>query len=166
MHDDGKIAVQLDKALYGCLQSGELWYDLLSDYLRSISFKVNDADLCVFKRIGCSGKQIIIGLYVDDLLTTGDYADIKMLKASIKIRFGNIKSQDGPIISFLGMTMNFEQHGVVLITMEKYIQNIFEEFPVEGVAATPGTINLFTINPKSELLGKKLFMPVLQKCYT
>jgi hypothetical protein len=99
---------------------------LVSDYLRSNSFKVNDADPCVFNRIGRSGKQITICLYVDDLLITGDYADIQMLKESLEIRFGKITSQDGPIISYLGMIMNFEQHGAVLITMEKYIQDIFE----------------------------------------
>ena len=33
-----RVTVKLNKALYGCIQSAKLWYNHLSDYLRTIGF--------------------------------------------------------------------------------------------------------------------------------
>jgi hypothetical protein len=38
----GKLLGKLDKALYGCVQSAKLWYDTLTEYLRSIGFVHNE----------------------------------------------------------------------------------------------------------------------------
>jgi hypothetical protein len=45
---DGCIYVQLEKALYGCVESAKLWYDEVSAALLSIGFVRNPHDICVF----------------------------------------------------------------------------------------------------------------------
>jgi hypothetical protein len=41
------LYLQLLKALFGCVQSALLWYDLFTNPLVQISFKLNPYDLCV-----------------------------------------------------------------------------------------------------------------------
>ena len=41
------LYVQLDKALYGCVQSALLWYELYSSTLQGMGFELNPYDLCV-----------------------------------------------------------------------------------------------------------------------
>ena len=41
------LYVQLDRALYGCVQSALLWYELYSTTLKNMGFKLNPYDLCV-----------------------------------------------------------------------------------------------------------------------
>ena len=41
------LYVQLDKALYGCVQSALLWYELYSSTLIDMGFELNPYDMCV-----------------------------------------------------------------------------------------------------------------------
>ena len=45
---DGTLVLQQKKALYGCVESGKLWYDLLSTKLCELGFTANDYECCVF----------------------------------------------------------------------------------------------------------------------
>ena len=40
------LYVQLDKALYGCVQSALLWYELYSSTLIDMGFELNPYDMC------------------------------------------------------------------------------------------------------------------------
>jgi Reverse transcriptase (RNA-dependent DNA polymerase) len=69
LRTDGKIAVRLKIALYGCVQSAVLWYEELASTLVDIGFKRNPYDICSFNR-SRSGTVGRILVYVDDLLIT------------------------------------------------------------------------------------------------
>jgi hypothetical protein len=69
MPDSCKI-VQLDKALYGCVEAASLWYKNLRSKLVGWGFTKNPYDLCMFNKVGSDGKQITVVLHVDDLLVT------------------------------------------------------------------------------------------------
>ena len=69
LRSDGSLVVKLDKALYGCIESSKLWYDDLSNFLKSIGFVENAKDKCVFN-ISRKGSQLTVCIYVDDLLCT------------------------------------------------------------------------------------------------
>ena len=56
----GQIAVQLKKALYGCVQSAKLWYNHLSNVLKELGFEANPVDPCVFNRMSASGNRFEI----------------------------------------------------------------------------------------------------------
>ena len=59
--ENGKrvLYVQLDKALYGCVQSALLWYELYSSTLQDMGFELNPCDMCVANAI-IEGKQCTI----------------------------------------------------------------------------------------------------------
>ena len=44
---DGSIIAELNKALYGCIESAVLWYEELSQTLLSLGMKKNDTDPCI-----------------------------------------------------------------------------------------------------------------------
>ena len=54
---DGKLIVELDKALYGLKESALLWYQLLCDKLETIGFAKNRYEQCVFNRVETDGSQ-------------------------------------------------------------------------------------------------------------
>lgn len=41
-----RLYFRLNKALYGCVQSALLWYELYSETLESMGFEINPCDLC------------------------------------------------------------------------------------------------------------------------
>ena len=59
------LYVQLNKALYGCVQSALLWYELYSTTLVDMGFTINPYDLCV-ANAEIEGSQCTICWYVDD----------------------------------------------------------------------------------------------------
>ena len=65
---NGSNIVELDKALYGCLQSGKLWYENLKDLLYSIGFRCNHYSKCVFIKQNGSAISAWLLVYVDDLM--------------------------------------------------------------------------------------------------
>ena len=74
---------KLRKALYGLKQSSQIWYQTLTQFLLSLGLRPINADLSVFAK-----KELIIAIYVDDLLLTGPSLDeIKKAKAALSQRF-------------------------------------------------------------------------------
>jgi hypothetical protein len=65
--------LKLLKTLYGLKQSGREWYQVLSDFLLSIGFVQAQFDPCVYIQPG----QLILGVYVDDVLLAGTMNAIK-----------------------------------------------------------------------------------------
>ena len=53
------------RALYGCLESALLWYELYSSTLCKMGFKLNDYNRCVGNKV-IDGEQCAIVFYVDD----------------------------------------------------------------------------------------------------
>lgn len=52
MENNKKVLyVQLHKALYGCVKSALLWYEMISENLQEIGFVLNPYDLCVVNAI-------------------------------------------------------------------------------------------------------------------
>ncbi len=62
----GRLYVQLEKALYGCVESAKLFYDHLSKSLTSMGFVKNPYDHCVFNCV-IYDKQCTVTVHVDDL---------------------------------------------------------------------------------------------------
>jgi len=60
------IYVQLVKALYGCVVSALLWYELFLGYLKEMGFEINPYDSCIANKI-IDEKQCTRAWYVDDM---------------------------------------------------------------------------------------------------
>ena len=66
-YENGKkvLYIQLLKALYGCIESALLWYNLFSTTLKDLGFEINPYDKCI-ANMKINGKQCTIAWYVDD----------------------------------------------------------------------------------------------------
>jgi hypothetical protein len=59
LSDNGSLVVRLKKALYGCIESAQLWHKHLSNTLTEYGFIANDQDTCVFNK-NTNGEQITV----------------------------------------------------------------------------------------------------------
>jgi Reverse transcriptase (RNA-dependent DNA polymerase) len=66
---NGTLVVQLNKALYGCIESAKLWYQEIAGTLTRHGFTANSTDICIFNKM-VRGTQITIAVYVDGLMMT------------------------------------------------------------------------------------------------
>jgi hypothetical protein len=65
--ENGKkvLYLQLKKALYGCVRSALLWYELFAGTLKKMGFELNPYDPCIANKV-IEGAQCTIAWYVDD----------------------------------------------------------------------------------------------------
>jgi hypothetical protein len=104
---DGRMVVKLEKALYGCIESGKLWYNHIKTTLEELGFVANPEDECVFNK-GDGNQQCTIVLYVDDLLITCKVREtINATLASLKAKYKDVQEHVGTKHSYLGMSMDF-----------------------------------------------------------
>jgi hypothetical protein len=165
---DGRILTRVKKALYGCPESGRLWYDLVVEFLLSIGFKRNLKDRCVFNR-DTPGGQLTILFHVDDFIATcKDPNEIQILHDQFVKRFKKVSFQWGPKYSFLGMEIEQISGKRISISMDKFINNLLESFPVPSTSrSTPVSDKIFVIDPDSELLSsekREIFHSVVASC--
>ncbi len=77
------LVCRLKKSLYGLKQALRNWYRRFDTLMTDQGFMRNAADTCVYSR-GEGAKQVILLLYVDDMLIAGkDMAQIKLLKKDL-----------------------------------------------------------------------------------
>jgi hypothetical protein len=95
--EDGSSVVQLDKALYGCVEAARFfWYLMLREKLEAYGFVANPEEPCVFNKRNAAGLQISLTLHVDDLLTTcKSEAEIDLFFAYLRTQFPVITVHKG-----------------------------------------------------------------------
>ena len=152
--DSGKILVKLDRALYGCVQSAKLWYDMLSKELESMGFVANEVDPCVYNR-KVNNNQITLTIYVDDILILTDKEeDIEWVYTQLKKKFDEVKIDRGNDLSYLGMHIKIDE-GIVTMSMQAFVEEALKEYGDDVRSRlTPSTSKLFDL-PASEELGEK-----------
>jgi hypothetical protein len=69
----GKVCC-LRKSLYGLKQSPRAWFSRFSDVILSMEFVRCQSNLTCFIRRRLDGRCIILLVYVDDIILTGDDA--------------------------------------------------------------------------------------------
>ena len=75
---------RLKKALYGLKQAPRAWYSRIDSYLIENGFHRSESEPNLYTKVDEQGKMLIVCLYVDDLIFTGDYgiADFKTVMES------------------------------------------------------------------------------------
>jgi hypothetical protein len=165
---NGKLLVRLDRALYGCVQSAKLWYDMLTNVLREAGFVANPTDPCVLNAIR-NGKQITLVVYVDDIMIlTEDDDNIEWVYKTLCKEFDDVKIERGNDLSYLGMHIVIKD-GVVEMSMEAFIDEALKEYGADVTARnTPATAKLFDLIPGEELNDnerKKFHTQVMRLLY-
>ena len=137
--NDGRLLVELQKALYGLRTAGRDWYNLISEVLQRDGYTRCDIDKCLF--IHGDGTQIF--LYVDDLLVIGSPNRIESLKKTLINEFKSIKIKKGPSLSYLGMSLEKKTNGDIHVHQRGYIENLAKEYECNEVTSKyPASTNL------------------------
>jgi hypothetical protein len=108
----GKVCC-LRKSLYGLKQSPRAWFSRFSDVILSMEFIRCHSDHTCFIRRRPNGCCIILLVYVDDIILTGD--DTQGI-AHVKQDLGKIFDVKdlGPLKYFLGIEVARSRHGISL----------------------------------------------------
>lgn len=160
--EQGTCIVRLKKALYGCIQSARLWYQMLAKDLHALGYKENEQDMCVFNRIESDGTQSTLVLHVDDMMITASTEEhVNMIIQQISEKYNNLSVHRGTKLDYLGMTFDFSDKGKCRVTMAGYVADLLEFCErISGVAKTPASDHLFRVDEKSVGLaeeGKEFF---------
>jgi hypothetical protein len=162
------MVCKLHKALYGLKQSPRAWYSKLSSVLLVHGFKRSQADSSLFVRTGAAGRLVVL-VYVDDLIITGDNADeIQSLKSTLHKTF-SIKDL-GLLRYFLGIEMDHSSKGLFL-NQQKYVVDLLHEAGMEDSKSAPTPLKsnlklddrgepLPDISVYQRLVGKLIYLTI------
>ena len=156
------------RAIYGCLKSALLWYNLYSSTLQKMGFVLNPYDLCVANNM-IDGSQCTIAFYVDDnKISHKNPAVVKKVIKEIESHFGKMTVDEGKNFNFLGMNITMRDDKKVEIEMKGQIREAIAWFgkPISEKPLTPANKNLFNSSQESpELDNKKseVFLSIVQK---
>lgn len=146
VQSNGTLVVQLDKALYGCVEAAMLWFRHLKRTLIDNGFTQNKYDECVFNKTETDGTQTTIVLHVDDMMVTAACEEhLDLVNENLKETYPHTTMKKGKVIDYIGMTFDFGVIGEVKVTMANCVNDIVSGSGVETIRATPATSALFDV---------------------
>lgn len=120
---------RLKKALYGLKQAPRAWYSRIESYFMKEGFKKCHYEHTLFIKTGKGGKILIVCLYVDDLIFTGNYEIMfAEFKKSMMLEFD--MTDLGKMRYFLGIEVMQRSNGI-FINQKKYTQEVLERFSMD-----------------------------------
>ncbi|CAI7795648.1 unnamed protein product [Closterium sp. NIES-53] len=127
-YDDGSGRVwKLKRTLYGLKQSPRGWYKRIDNFLFQHGFACSECDSALYM-LKEGEKQLVLFLYVDDLLL---FSDSKDLIREVKQRLGaEFAMRDlGPVTYYLGMHVDRDRaNGTIHLHQEKYMKGVVDRF--------------------------------------
>jgi hypothetical protein len=152
------LYVRLIKALYGCVKSALLWYELFSSTLQTMGFVLNPYDRCV-ANCTIEGKQCTIGWYVDDTKNTHENPNVvTQVLNKLESEFGKMSITRGDEHTFLGMKITYNRKKrTATVDMKDYLVEAITEsgLAVTKTAMTPAAKDLFSVSAASPFLTKR-----------
>ena len=139
--DDPTQVCKINRALYGLKQSPKAWYDRINTWLRIQGLICSESDPNMYYSKN-NGKIVILLLYIDDVLITGDDKEaITKLKQKLQHEFEMMDL--GEAQQYLGVEISRHSSGIFL-NQKGYISKLLEKF------------NLKSCNPTRLLIDPKL----------
>ena len=124
-HGEEQLVCRLKKSLYGLKQAPRIWYSKINDFFLTNGFKRSKADTDVYVK-HIEDEIVIIVLYVDDLIITGDSIQyIDDIKTQLK-KFFEITDL-GLMYYFLGMQV-WQEDSRILLSQTKYAIDVLKKF--------------------------------------
>ncbi|MGZ8926642.1 MAG: reverse transcriptase domain-containing protein, partial [Nitrososphaeraceae archaeon] len=138
--------LKLLKSLYGLKQAPYEWNDDINETLIKLEFKRCASDSCVYYYENTfTGKPILIGLFVDDIIVSYDTADeVQWLKIKSNITQKYKIKEMGDAKFILGIRIIRDRDNKTLkLDQSAYIDKILNKFDMKGYkhlpASRPGT---------------------------
>ena len=150
---EGKTKVlylRCNRALYGCVKSGLLWYELFTSVLVGMGFELNPYDPCIANAT-IKGKQCTICWYVDDTkISHVNRRVVTNILNRIEDRFDKLTITRGRRHEFLGMNIYYPGDGNVEVLMDRYIREAITDSNLHITSSeckTPAASTLAEIGP-------------------
>lgn len=107
-----KMVLKLSKALYGLRQAPRAWNIRLDKSLKKLGFRKCSSEAAVYKR-GNGKSGVVLGVYVDDLIVTGENPDeIELFKKQMTSEF---EMSDLGLLSFyLGIEVDQQKDHITI----------------------------------------------------
>ena len=122
----GHKVYKLIKALYGLKQAPRAWYSEIDTYLKMSRFKRSASEPTLYTRIDTDGNQLIVSIYVDDIVYTGSSESMmNEFKREMMQRYE--MSDLGLLHHFLGMGV-LQSDKSIFIQQSKYAKSLLEKF--------------------------------------
>jgi hypothetical protein len=160
-----QLLVQCQNAVYGAMVASLLCCRKFAKSLTSVGFVINPCDPCVANKM-VRGEQITICWHVDDLKVSHVMPKVmhQMIKhlgneheSMFEDGSGAMEVSRGETHKHLGMTLNYNVHGQVSVTMFDHLDNtltVLEKTEPNGggTKTSAAPTNLFTVNEDCEKL--------------
>ncbi|KZV54961.1 hypothetical protein F511_37851 [Dorcoceras hygrometricum] len=120
---------KLKKALYGLKQAPRAWYNRIETYFLKEGFRKCPYEYNLFIKLEDGGKMLLVCLYVDDLIYTGNDRSLsEYFKTSMMTEFE--MSDLGKMHYFLGLEVAQSTAGI-FISQKKYVHDILSKFQMQ-----------------------------------
>ncbi|PNX55819.1 putative LRR receptor-like protein kinase, partial [Trifolium pratense] len=124
--ENKQLVYKLKKSLYGLKQAPRAWYNKIEAYFNHEGFEKCPHEHTLFVKNESDGRIIVVSLYVDDLIFTGNdeklFADFK---SSMESNFA--MTDLGKMRYFLGVEVKQYGNGIFLY-QQKYAVEILQRF--------------------------------------
>ena len=141
LEEQGKVW-KLERSLYGLKQAPRCWNKKIDQFLVAEGFNRNSSDYATYSK-GIGEKQVILALYVDDLLIMSEnLQEVKEVNSALSSKFEMVDF--GEVSTVLGMRVTRDRkRGVLQIDQEKYAEDVLRRFNMEeckpiSVPLSPG----------------------------
>ena len=150
--------LKLNRALYGIKQAPKLWNDNLNKKLISIGFKPCLKDTCIYVKKSKNNNNILLGIFVDDILSAYDKVDEKEW-IIIKKVLGEVYdlSDLGELHHILGMRVKKNKDSIYL-DQSVYVRDKLKLYNMQECKSqsTPEELIKLIKCEENELLDDKL----------
>ena len=127
--DNEHKVYKLKKALYGLKQAPRAWYSRIESYFLKEGFEKCTHEHTLFVKTSAGGKILIVSLYVDDLIFTGNDESMYVeFKKSMMVEFD--MTDLGKMRYFLGVEVMQKSDGI-FISQKKYVMEVLERFGMD-----------------------------------
>ena len=148
------LYVKVLRAIYGCIESAILWYNLYVKTLKDMGFELNPYDKCTANMM-IDGKQCTILFHVDDnKLSHVNPNVVTNILIKITEHFGDLITTIGDSHDFLGNLIKITKDGLVAIEQYQHIDESLKTFGETFAhnVSSPCAQHLWNVNDEAEKL--------------
>ena len=162
------LYVKILRAIYGCIESAMLWYNLYVNTLKGMGFEINPYDTCVANKM-VNEKQCTVVFHVDDnKISHIDSKVVTEIMDKVTEHFGELAVTRGDAHDFLGIHIKMRNDGLVAIQQHEQIEQALDMFgPTYTFDVTsPCANHLWKVNEDAEKLDEekaKVFHSIVAK---